>query len=61
MTDEDAFRFTRKLGAGIVVRGEDDERETLAQLSLGDPGEVRELLDRLGSLLARLPTNEARR
>lgn len=46
-TDEDAFRMLddRLPGTGIVVRGEDDDRESRADYSLADPGEVRAFLD----------------
>ncbi len=47
VTDEDVFRVLgdRLPGTGIVVRGEDDGRESRADYSLADPGEVRAFLD----------------
>ena len=46
-TDEDAFREVRADGIGVIVRGEGDDRPTLARFSLADPAEVRLLLERL--------------
>jgi trehalose-phosphatase len=46
-TDEDAFREVREDGIGVVVRGEDDDRPTLARYSLRDPDQVREFLEGL--------------
>jgi trehalose 6-phosphate phosphatase len=50
LTDEDAFVALRDRGIGIVVRGEGDRRTTAARLSLAEPGEVPELLERLAEL-----------
>ncbi|HVL97987.1 MAG TPA: trehalose-phosphatase [Egibacteraceae bacterium] len=44
VTDEDAFAAIAERGIGIIVRGEDDHRETAAHYSLRDPDEVRSLL-----------------
>jgi trehalose-phosphatase len=46
-TDEDAFREVRADGIGVIVRGEGDDRPTLARFSLADPGEVQAFLERL--------------
>jgi len=43
-TDEDAFRALGNRGLAFVVRGEDDERPTLAHYSLADTAEVAGLL-----------------
>lgn len=45
VTDEDAFRVLEGRGLGIVVL--EEPRPTAATYSLRDPGEVRELLERL--------------
>ena len=45
ITDEDAFRAIAGRGIGILVS--EEPRETAAEYSLRDPGEVRELLERL--------------
>lgn len=45
LTDEDAFRTIAEHGIGVVVRGEDDARETSARYSLADTDEVRRFLD----------------
>lgn len=46
VTDEDAFRFVRGAGGlAVVVRGEDDDRETRAELALEDPDAVRAFLE----------------
>jgi len=48
LTDEDAFQAIAEVGGiGIVVQEEDIPGETAAGYSLRDPGEVRELLERL--------------
>lgn len=46
-TDEDAFRQIHDDGVGIVVRGEGDERLTLARYSLAGVAEVPGFLERL--------------
>lgn len=51
LTDEDGFRALRGRGVGVVVRGEDDERETAADYALPDPGAVRAFLELLADLL----------
>lgn len=51
LTDEDAFRAIAGHGVGIVVRGEDDDRETAASYVLEQPGLVREFLERLAERL----------
>lgn len=45
VTDEDAFRALAGRGIGILVA--EEPRDTAAEYSLRDPGEVRELLERL--------------
>lgn len=55
VTDEDAFRALRSRGLGVVVRGEDDERPSLARYALEDPGAVRRFLEMLSE-----PGSEAR-
>ena len=50
VTDEDAFREVRATGLGIVVRGEDDARPTLAHAALDGPDDVREFLEALADL-----------
>ncbi len=47
VTDEDAFRAVRDRGIGVVVRGEGDDRRTLARYGLRDPDEVRAFLELL--------------
>jgi trehalose 6-phosphate phosphatase len=47
VTDEDAFRVLHGRGIAIVVRGEDDSRETAAQYALADPNDVRRFLEAL--------------
>jgi trehalose-6-phosphatase len=49
-TDEDAFREVRATGLGLVVRGEADDRPTLARFALADTDEVRVALERLATL-----------
>jgi trehalose-phosphatase len=49
-TDEDAFRQVRATGLGVVVRGEADDRPTLARRALADPDEVRTFLERLATV-----------
>jgi trehalose 6-phosphate phosphatase len=44
-TDEDAFRVVRSGGLGVVVRGERDDRPTLARYALRDTEETRAFLD----------------
>jgi len=44
-TDEDAFRAVRDGGLGVIVRGEGDDRPTLARYALRDPEEARAFLD----------------
>ncbi len=48
-TDEDAFRVVAGRGLGIVVRGEADQRPTVATLALDSPDEVPALLDAIGA------------
>jgi trehalose-phosphatase len=47
LTDEDAFREVAGRGLGILVS--EEPRETAAEYRLSDPGEVRELLERLAA------------
>ena len=49
-TDEDAFREVRATGLGVVVRGESDDRPTVARYALGDTDAVRSLLGELARL-----------
>lgn len=51
LTDEDAFEAIADDGVGVVVRGEDDDRETAASYVLDDPSLVREFLERLAGAL----------
>jgi trehalose 6-phosphate phosphatase len=68
LTDEDAFRALAGIGdmggiggIGIVVaEASDAPRETAADYSLRDPGEVRELLDRLAALGVGVPRQGVR-
>jgi trehalose-phosphatase len=54
LTDEDAFREVQEKGVGVVVRGEDDDRETAAKYSLDDPSEVRDFLNHLVESMERI-------
>ena len=51
VTDEDAFRALGSSGVGLVVRGEDDTRPTLAALAFADPPEVRSFLEAVAEAL----------
>lgn len=53
LTDEDAFEAISGHGVGVVVRGEEDDRETAASYVLDDPRLVREFLERLAEELER--------
>ena len=46
-TDEDAFRAVRDRGLGVVVRGESDDRPTLARFTLRDSVEARTFVELL--------------
>jgi alpha,alpha-trehalase len=46
-TDEDAFRAVRDRGLGVVVRGEGDDRPTLARYTLRDTEEARAFVELL--------------
>jgi alpha,alpha-trehalase len=46
-TDEDAFRAVRERGLGVVVRGEGDDRPTLARYALRDTEEARAFVELL--------------
>ena len=46
-TDEDAFRAVRDRGLGVVVRGEGDDRPTLARYTLRDSVETRAFVELL--------------
>lgn len=52
VTDEDALRAIADRGIGLVVRGEDDERETAAHYTLADPDEVVRFLDEMRARLS---------
>ena len=52
LTDEDALRALQERGVGIIVRGEDDSRETAAQYALADCEDVRRFLEMLIALQA---------
>jgi alpha,alpha-trehalase len=55
-TDEDAFHALRDLGLGVVVRGEGDDRPTLARYALRDTEEARAFVELLiDTLSARGP------
>lgn len=56
VTDEDAFRVLAGRGLTIVVRGEDDERRTLADHALADTDDVRRFLSFLADNLPDLET-----
>jgi len=58
LTDEDAFRFVRGWGAGILVRDGDD-RLTLATMTLAGTQEVEQFLVQLAAQLAE-PAENAR-
>lgn len=51
VTDEAAFKALDQDGISIVVRGEDDDRESVADYSLGGPRDVPPFLERLLELL----------
>jgi alpha,alpha-trehalase len=51
-TDEDAFRAVRERGLGVVVRGEGDDRATLARYALRDTEESRAFVELLIDALA---------
>lgn len=51
-TDEDAFKAITDRGLSLVVRGEDDDRPTLADYTLDDPAAVVTFLGRLREQLA---------
>lgn len=48
-TDEDAFGAVRGRGLGVVVRGEGDDRPTLARYALRDTDETRAFLEALAT------------
>lgn len=50
VTDEDAFRALPPSGLPVVVRGEDDDRPTVASYALADPEQVRRTIERLADL-----------
>ena len=53
LTDEDGFRTVRARGGiAVVVRGEDDERDSLAQAALETTDDARRFLDELHGLVA---------
>lgn len=56
ITDEDALRVLQDRGIGIVVRGEDDARETAARYALIDCDDVRRFLEMLTSVAAEKPS-----
>jgi trehalose 6-phosphate phosphatase len=52
LTDEDGFRaVVAHGGLGVVVRGEDDDRDTLASVVLDTPDDARRFLDELRELV----------
>jgi trehalose-phosphatase len=54
LTDEDGFRaVVARGGVAVVVRGEDDERATLAHAALEAPGDTRRFLTELAALTRR--------
>jgi len=55
VTDEDAFAALGPDDISIVVRGEDDARESLARFALQDPAEVSDFLQRLLRTLEQRP------
>jgi trehalose 6-phosphate phosphatase len=52
-TDEDAFRSIRPDGLGVVVRGEGDDRRTLARYALRNTDEARTFLEFLADAISR--------
>lgn len=50
-TDEDAFAVVTDRGIAVVVRGEDDDRDTLADYAADDPADARRFLRQLAGLL----------
>jgi trehalose 6-phosphate phosphatase len=53
LTDEDGFRAVRARGGiAVVVRGEDDDRDSLAQAALETTEDARRFLDELRGLIA---------
>ncbi len=61
LTDEDGFRAVRaRGGVAVVVRGEDDDRDSLAHAALETTADARRFLDELHDLLTDRPsTGEA--
>ena len=56
LTDEDGFRAVRARGGiAVVVRGEDDDRDSLAQAALETTDDARRFLDDLQGLVANRP------
>ncbi len=55
LTDEDAFTAIREAGVGVVVRGEDDDRDTAARYALEDTDQARRFLKLLTDLIKRRP------
>jgi trehalose 6-phosphate phosphatase len=52
LTDEDGFRaVVAHGGVGVVVRGEDDDRDTLAATALDTPDDARRFLEELRELV----------
>ena len=49
LTDEDGLAVVRENGIGIVVRGENDDRDSAAHYALANPGEVARFLERLAA------------
>ena len=56
LTDEDVFRALQGRGVGIVVRGEDLSRDTVAQYALADCNDVRRFLELLIALEPESPS-----
>lgn len=54
LTDEDGFRAVLAAGGlAVVVRGEEQDRPTIAQAALDDPDQARELLEQLAAALTK--------
>lgn len=55
LTDEDAFSAISRRGVGVIVRGEDDDRDTAAHYALEDTNQARQFLSILTDIMKRRP------